>query len=128
MNEESAPFSRSLAVLPLVREMHLPRPEGNGAHPGGCHGRIDSTEGDPGDGLRLPCRRLWRDSLLRQRRLSGRGEIKVRYDNDTTETFRLTNRAATNVGRDVNDAEHPRVVVYYTSNRGVKEAHYFRKK
>ncbi len=57
-----------------------------------------------------------------------RGEITVRYDNDTTEVFRLTNRAATNVGRDLNDADHPRVVVYDTSNRGVKEAHYFRKK
>lgn len=57
-----------------------------------------------------------------------RGEIKVRFDNKTTETFKLTNRAAGNVGRDVNNAEHPRVIVYYTDNRGVKEVHYFRKK
>ena len=57
-----------------------------------------------------------------------RGEIKVRFDNSKTETFKLTNRATKDVGRDLNEADHPRVVVYYTSNRGVKEVHYFRKK
>lgn len=57
-----------------------------------------------------------------------RGEIKVRFDNDTSETFKLTNRAAKDVGKDVNNADHPRVIVYYTNNRGVKEVHYFRKK
>jgi hypothetical protein len=57
-----------------------------------------------------------------------RGEINVRFDNKTTETFKLTNRAAKDVGRDLNKADHPRVIVYYTTDRGVKEAHYFRKK
>jgi hypothetical protein len=57
-----------------------------------------------------------------------RGEIKVRLDNQTSETFKLTNRAARSVGGDLNKADHPRVIVYYTSNRGVKEVHYFRKK
>ena len=57
-----------------------------------------------------------------------RGEIKVRYDNQTTETFKLTNRAARDSGRDLNSAEHPRVIVYYTNKHGVKEVHYFRKK
>ena len=56
-----------------------------------------------------------------------RGEIKVRFDNETTETFKLTNRVAREVG-DVNSADHPRVIVYYTNNRGVKEVHYFRQK
>ena len=57
-----------------------------------------------------------------------RGEIKVRFDNKTTETFKLTNRAAKNVARDLNKADHPRVIVYYTNNRGVKEVHYFKKR
>ena len=57
-----------------------------------------------------------------------RGEIKVRFDNRKSETFKLTNRATKDVGRDLNQADHPRVIVYYTSNRGIKEVHYFRKK
>ena len=57
-----------------------------------------------------------------------RGEIKVRFDNGKSETFRLTNRAAKDVGRDINSADHPRVIAYYTNNRGVKEVHYFRTK
>lgn len=58
----------------------------------------------------------------------GRGEIRVRFDNGTSETFKLTNRASHDAGRNVNSAEHPRVIVYYTSNRGVKEVHYFKTK
>lgn len=57
-----------------------------------------------------------------------RGEITVRYDNHTTETFKLTNRAAKDSGRDLKSADHARVIVYYTNKRGVKEVHYFRKK
>ena len=57
-----------------------------------------------------------------------RGEIKVRLDNGKSETFRLTNRAAQDAGRDLNNADHPRVIVYYTNTRGVKEVHYFRQK
>lgn len=57
-----------------------------------------------------------------------RGEITVRYDNKTTETFKLTNRATKDSGRDVKSADHPRVIVYYTNKRGVKEIHYFKKK
>lgn len=57
-----------------------------------------------------------------------RGEIKVKFDNGSSETFKLTNRVAKEVGHDLKDADHPRVVVYYTNNRGVKEVHYFRTK
>lgn len=57
-----------------------------------------------------------------------RGEIKVRFDNRKSETFKLTNRAARDAGRSLNNADHPRVIVYYTNTRGVKEAHYFREK
>lgn len=57
-----------------------------------------------------------------------RGEIKVRYDNKKTETFKLTNRATTDAGRDLKQGDQARVIVYYTNNRGVKEVHYFRKK
>jgi len=57
-----------------------------------------------------------------------RGEIKVRYDNQTSETFRLSNRAARDSGRDLNKAEHVRVIVYYTNKHGVKEVHYFKRK
>ena len=56
-----------------------------------------------------------------------RGEITVRLENNTTEKFRLTNRASWNVGRDL-DASGTRVVVYYTDSHGVKEVHYFRRK
>ncbi|HEX8029286.1 MAG TPA: hypothetical protein VF491_12520 [Vicinamibacterales bacterium] len=55
-------------------------------------------------------------------------EIKVRFDDNTTETFTLTNRAAHDGGRDIKKGDHPRVIVYYTDNKGVKEVHYFRKK
>jgi len=57
-----------------------------------------------------------------------RGEITVRYDNETTETFKLTNRAARDSGRDLKSRHQTRVIVYYTNKHGVKEVHYFRKK
>lgn len=56
-----------------------------------------------------------------------RGEIKVRFDNGKSESFKLTNRAASEARRDL-DKPDQRVIVYYTNNRGVKEVHYFRKK
>lgn len=56
-----------------------------------------------------------------------RGEITVRFDNKTTETFKLTNRVVSEAGGDLAKG-HPRVIVYYTNNHGVKEVHYFRKK
>jgi hypothetical protein len=58
----------------------------------------------------------------------GRGEITVRYDNHKSETLKLTNRAATDSGREITKADRVRVIVYYTNKRGVKEVHYFRKK
>lgn len=58
----------------------------------------------------------------------GRDEIRVRFDNHKTETFKLTNRAAGDAGRDVSASDHVRVVVYYTNKHGIKEVHYFRRK
>ena len=55
-----------------------------------------------------------------------RREIKVRLDNNRTETFKLSNRVSRSVGRDT--APNTRVIVYYTNDKGVKEVHYFRKK
>lgn len=57
-----------------------------------------------------------------------RGEIKVTFDNGKSETFKLTNRVTGEIGRDLTKDDHPRVIVYYTNNRGVKEVHYFKKK
>ena len=56
-----------------------------------------------------------------------KGTIKVRLDNGTTETLRLSNRVSRNVGRDL-DAAGTRVTVYYTDDKGEKEVHYFRRK
>ena len=55
-----------------------------------------------------------------------RGEIKIRFDDNRTETLKLSNRVARNVGR--HTSANTRVVVYYTNNKGVKEVHYFKKK
>jgi hypothetical protein len=57
-----------------------------------------------------------------------RGEIKVRLENGTTETLRLSNRVSRHVGRDLDNAAGTRVIVYYTDDQGVKEVHYFRSK
>jgi hypothetical protein len=55
-----------------------------------------------------------------------RGEIKVRLDDNRTETLKLSNRVSRNVGR--NTTPNTRVIVYFTNNKGVKEVHYFKKK
>jgi len=60
----------------------------------------------------------------------GRKQITIRYDNGTTETLRLTERAAADVGKDVSagsNAPETRVVVYYADEAGQKVAHYFKK-
>lgn len=87
----------------------------------GASATVQEVDRIDGAGLRISEGRV--TSINRDR-----GEIKVRFDNDKSETFKLTNRAAKDAGRDVKETEHPRVIVYYTNNRGVKEVHYFRKK
>lgn len=74
-----------------------------------------------GDGMKITEGRV--TSIDRNRE-----EIKVRLDNNTTETLRLTNRVARHVGRDLDKTPDTPVVVYYTDNKGVKEVHYFKKK
>lgn len=58
-----------------------------------------------------------------------RRQITIRFDNATTETFQLTERAATDGGPDIAGAvaETGRVTVFYTDQGGQKVAHYFRK-
>ncbi len=58
----------------------------------------------------------------------GRKEVTVRFDSHTTETFRMTDRAAEDAGRDVDQAGgETRIVLYYTDENGEKVAHFFRK-
>jgi hypothetical protein len=59
----------------------------------------------------------------------GRGQITVRNDNGKTETFRLTERAASEAPKDVEAAARggTKVVIYYTDEHGQKVAHFFRK-
>ncbi len=57
-----------------------------------------------------------------------RREVTVRFDNQTTETFRLTDRAAEDAGKDVDQARgETRITLYYTDENGQKVAHFFRK-
>lgn len=58
-----------------------------------------------------------------------RRQITIRFDNATTETFQLTERAATDGGPDIAGAvaETGRVTVFYADQGGQKVAHYFRK-
>ena len=57
----------------------------------------------------------------------GRKQMSVRFDNGTTETFRLTDRAAVDAGQDVDPAAAggTRVVVYYDDENGDRVAHFF---
>ena len=57
-------------------------------------------------------------------------EIRVRYDNGTTETLTMTARAAVDSGQDFRNvpAGTTRVVVYYSQEAGGKIAHYFKRK
>jgi hypothetical protein len=57
-----------------------------------------------------------------------RKQITIRFDNGTTESFRLTERAAGEKGTDVDDAgaDVP-VRVFFTNEAGQKLVHYFRR-
>ena len=59
----------------------------------------------------------------------GRAQITVRYDNGKTETFRLTEHAASEAptGVDWAAASGMKIVIYYSDERGQKVAHFFRK-
>ena len=56
-------------------------------------------------------------------------EMSIRLADGSTQTLRLTNRVATDVGRDVDSAaaDATRVVVYYADETGHKVAHYFKR-
>jgi hypothetical protein len=58
-----------------------------------------------------------------------RRQIVVRYDNGKTETFRLTERAASEAPKDTEPAARAgtKVVIYYVDEHGQKVAHFFRK-
>jgi len=55
-------------------------------------------------------------------------EITVRLDNATTEVLQLSDRAARDVGHEIdNAAGSARIVLYYTDDSGAKVAHFFRR-
>jgi hypothetical protein len=56
-------------------------------------------------------------------------EMSIRLVDGSTQTLRLTERAATDVGRDLDQAaaETTRVVVYYADDAGQRVAHYFKR-
>ena len=56
-------------------------------------------------------------------------ELSIRLADGSTQTLRLTDRAATDVGRDVDSAaaDATRVVVYYADEAGEQVAHYFKR-
>ncbi len=58
-----------------------------------------------------------------------RRQITIRLDNEKTETFRLTDRAAAEATKDVDQAGTgaPKVVIYYSDDAGRKVAHFFKK-
>jgi hypothetical protein len=58
----------------------------------------------------------------------GKKQITIRFDNGTHETLALTDRAAADVGKDIDPASKATIVVYYFDNQsGQKVAHFFRK-
>jgi hypothetical protein len=59
----------------------------------------------------------------------GGRELSLRLADGSTQTLRLTERAATDVGRDVDSAadDATRVVVYYADEAGQQVAHYFKR-
>jgi len=59
----------------------------------------------------------------------GRKQITIRFANGTSETLRLTERAAAEAHSDLDDASKggARVVVYYSDEAGRKVAHFFKK-
>jgi hypothetical protein len=56
-------------------------------------------------------------------------KIAIRLADGSTQTLRLTDRAATDVGKDVDRAatDTTRVVVYYVDESGQRVAHYFKR-
>jgi hypothetical protein len=56
-------------------------------------------------------------------------EMSIRLADGSTQTLRLTDRVATDVGRDLDSttADAARVVVYYADETGHKVAHYFKR-
>jgi hypothetical protein len=56
----------------------------------------------------------------------GKKEITVRYDNGKTEKLKLTDRAATDAGKNI--GENERIVLYYSDEAGGKVTHYFTKR
>ena len=58
-----------------------------------------------------------------------RRQITVRFDDKTTETLQLTERAARDVGHDLDGAaaQAGRITVYYADEGSQKVAHYFRR-
>jgi hypothetical protein len=56
-----------------------------------------------------------------------RREITLKFANGTTETLRLTDRAASEAAGDIGPGGSTRVTVYYSDESGQKVAHYFRK-
>ena len=57
----------------------------------------------------------------------GRKQITIRFDNGTTETLRLTDRAAAEAGLDVVATGETRIIVYYADEKRSKVAHFFKK-
>jgi hypothetical protein len=55
--------------------------------------------------------------------------MSIRLADGSTQTLRLTDRAATDVGRDVDSAaaDATRVVIYYADEAGQQVAHYFKR-
>jgi hypothetical protein len=58
----------------------------------------------------------------------GRREITLRFADGTTDTLRLTARAASELDETLGDDGATQVTVYYTDESGYRLAHYFTKK
>ena len=58
----------------------------------------------------------------------GRKQVTIRFDDGSSETLRLTDRAAAEAGKDVDQATATvKVIVYYSDEGGRKVAHFFKK-
>jgi hypothetical protein len=59
----------------------------------------------------------------------GRKQITIRFDDGKSETLRLTDRAAAEAGKDVDQSATAavKVIVYYSDEAGRKVAHFFKK-
>ena len=58
-----------------------------------------------------------------------RKQITIRFDNGKTETLRLTDRAAAEAAKDVDQTGTgaTKVLIYYSDDAGRKVAHFFKK-